>query len=719
MPDPNHPILQSTIEKFQTLPLSRREFLQRCLQLGALAPIGSIMHELWKQETALNNFNNLQFFTDQQAKLLSMMAEILVNPDQGWPTVGEAQVVEYIDAAMAAADGKTRTDIRKLLELFENRFVALLFDLRFETFSAMPRQEQHDYMRDWMTSNLAARRSGFMALKRLATSAYYTHRDTWPKINYAGPLLEAPEPRIAEKQLRLAERPSRNLSYDAIVIGSGAGGSVVAARLAQAGMRVAIVEKGGYYDRHDFNQSEREMVPALFMKRGLMATDDLSIILLAGECVGGGTTINWCTSMEVPPHVLADWRERTGFADLTPEHLQPFYENVRQRLNITAVPESDHNANNRIIFEGAAQSGLSVKTIHRNAVSDAELAAQHGIPVCIQCGFCGVGCAYDAKRSTLVTYLVDAVAGGADLFAHANAEKIVVDANGAKRVLVLHEQAGGEPKRFELSAPVVVVAGGALQSPALLLRSGLANGSGQVGKNLYLHPTTALFGQYDRSIEMGYGIPQSALYDQQIDQGDGYGFWLETAPAQPGLAAIAVPEFGAAHRELMRKYPQMSNVIILVRDRGHGRVELDEHGEAMVKYELHERDERSLLDGMKLSARLMRAAGAQRIFSLHAEAVATDLTVKTSQDNLEYFDREIESRGIEPNRCVLFSAHQMGTCRMGADPRASVVNRYGECHNVKDLYVADGSIFPASAGINPMLPIMALAEEIAENLVHR
>jgi len=690
--------------------------LQRCAQLGAIVPLYSTLHELWKDEQKSGSIGNLQFFTVQQAGLLSMMAEILVDPDQGWPTIGETQVVPYIDAAMATADDKSRADIRKLLDLFENRFVALLFDLRFEAFSAMSRLEQRDYLRDWMTSNLAARRSGFMALKRLATSAYYTHRGTWPKINYPGPVLGAPELRIAERQLRLAKPPSRNLSYDAIVIGSGAGGSVVAARLAQAGRRVAIVEKGGYYDRHDFNQSEREMVPAMFMKRGLMATDDLSIILLAGECVGGGTTINWCTSMEVPPHVLADWRERTSFADLTPEHLQPFYEKVRRRLHITPVPESDHNANNRIILDGAAPSGLSVKTIHRNAVSDAELAAQHGIPVCIQCGFCGVGCAYDAKRSTLVTYLVDAVAAGADLFAHAKAEKIVVEANSVKRVLVLHEQARSEPKRFELSAPVVVVAGGALQSPALLLRSGLANGSGQVGKNLYLHPTTALFGQYDRSIEMGYGIPQSALYDQQIDQGDGYGFWLETAPAQPGLAAIAVPEFGAAHRDLMRKYPQMSNIIILVRDLGHGHVELDDHGEAMVRYKLQERDERSMLDGMKLSARLMRAAGARRIFSLHAEAVAADLTVKTPHDSLEHFEREIESRGIKPNRCVMFSAHQMGTCRMGSDPKTSVVDRFGECHEVKGLYLADGSIFPASAGINPMLPIMALAEQIASHL---
>ncbi len=737
MQSSTHSTLHATIEKFQELPLSRREFLRRTAQLGSIVPVSSALQALWSEKPTGNEYTGLKFFSQRHARLLALMAEILVEPESGWPTITETQVVEYIDQAMAASDEKIRNDFLELLDLFENRFIALLFDLRFEAFSAMTKEEQHDYLRDWMTSNLEQRRTGFMALKRLTTSAYYTHQSTWPKLSYAGPLVDQPEK--GERQLRIAKLSATNRSYDAIIIGSGAGGSVVAARLTQAGWRVAIIEKGGHYDRHDFTQNERDMVPAMFMKRGLMATDDLSFILLAGECVGGGTTVNWCTSMEVPEHVLADWRRRTGFADLTNENLKPYYDLVRQRLRISPVPDSDHNVNNRIIFDGGAKLGLRTKTIHRNAVSDAALAEQYGIPACIQCGFCGVGCAYDAKRTTLVTYLVDAVGTGADLFVHTKADKIVVSSDGAKKVMLIHDNGRDAAREFELTAPIVVVACGGLQSPALLLRSGLANGSGQVGRNLYLHPTTALFGFYDRDIEMGYGIPQSALCDAQIDQGDGYGFWLETAPAHPGLAAIATPEFGAAHRDLMRQYPQMSNIIILARDLGSGRVTLDDAGEASVHYELHERDERSVLDGMKLAARIMQAAGARRVQTLHAEGLYADfdsapllknkeaergrgrLSQRSSdpQKVLQEFERELDQRGIEPNRCAMFSAHQMGTCRMGSDSKNSVVDRFGECHEVKGLYLADASIFPASAGINPMLPIMALAEEIALQLTVR
>jgi choline dehydrogenase-like flavoprotein len=686
---------------------SRRAFLGTAAALSALALVrpGKAL------PVSSTSVSDGELFDAEQWEVLRQAVVRILAPAEEWPDPLELGVPEAIAEAIRHSDPKVRKDFQKLLSTLGSRMVALLFDLRFTPFAKMTPEDQTAYLRDWMTSWMPQRRAGFQALKRLATFAYYTHPQVWPSIDYGGPWGNFPtDPDPIQV---VTPRPDENIEADVCVIGSGAGGAVVAAELARAGMNVVVLEMGGYYSKLDFNQKERDMVPKLFMKRGLLTTEDLSVVILAGECLGGSTTVNWTTSMRISEPVLSQWRQASGLQDLTMEVLAPSFQAVEERLHVQPVPDEDHNPNNSILLRGAPKAGYHVGVISRNAVSDVGLAERFGVELCIQCGFCGVGCAYDAKLSTLITYLRDAYAAGARLYTDCKAERIEVGANGRKIVMGRYaSKESDESWGFRVSAPVVVVAGGSIQSPALLLRSRIANGSGAVGRFLSLHVTTAVLGLYDERIDMSYGIPQSA-YSKHFDDNLN-GFWIEAVPGYPGLAAMALPELGEAHRSLMAQYPHAGGLIVLVRDRSSGSVEIDDRGEPVVHYSVASVDEKTMLAGIKAAARIHFAAGARQVMSLHARLTAASRDTDSDPDRaLAAFFEAVDHQGVAPNALGLFSAHPMGTCRMGADPSSSVVNGFCESHEVPGLFVCDGSVFPLSAGINPMLTIMAIAHRSA------
>jgi len=691
---------------------SRRSFLAGAATLSLVAALGRPA-----KLAAIVGEGSKNDFDEPQWQVLRQAVTRLIAPAPGWPDPIALGVARDIEQAMLEADPKVQKDFRKLLSTLGNRFVALLFDLRFTPFTRMSPEDQTAYLRDWMTSWMPQRRAGFQALKRLTVFAYYTHPDVWPAIDYDGPWGNFSKEPDSLRVLR--PDPEEKVRAEVCVIGSGAGGAVVAAELAKAGMDVVVLEMGGHYSKADFNQKERDMVPKLYMKRGLLTTEDLSVILLAGECLGGSTTVNWTTSMRISDSVLGQWRRSSGLAELTMGELAPSYRQVEQRLHVRPVPEEHHNPNNSVLLRGAARLGMPVGVISRNAVSDVDLARQVGVEPCIRCGFCGLGCSYDAKLSTLITYLRDADAAGARLYADCKAERIEVGTKGAK---VIHcsyaPKETRERWRFRVEAPLVVVAGGSIQSPALLLRSRVANRSGMVGRNLSLHLTTAVVGLYDERIDMSYGIPQSA-YSSQLNE-DGYGYWIEAVPGYPGLAAMALPELGEAHRSLMAQYPHAGGLIVLVRDRSSGSVSVNDRGEPVVHYAVSSPDKQAMVAGIKAAARIHFAAGARRVMSLHSRLTAASRDADPDPDRaLAPFFEAVDRQGVAPNALALFSAHLMGTCRMGADPARSVVNGHCESHEVPGLFVCDGSVFPLSAGINPMLTIMAIAHRSAQHIIER
>lgn len=480
-----------------------------------------------------------------------------------------------------------------------------------------------------------------------------------------------------------------------MVIGSGAAGGVVASSFARAGKRVVVLEAGAAFAPAAFTQREL-MTAGLYLEGGLASSSDLGIVLLAGATLGGGTTVNWCTSLRLPDPIAQEWEAQSGIRGLGGE-LAPHYAAIERRLDVR--PASTHNANNRVILDGAKNLGLHAAVTPRNAASDCGDG----------CGYCGFGCAYDKKRSTAATFLHDLSQSDGTIYANATAERIVAAGTRARSVRAHQIGASGELLEFDVEADLIVLCAGALRTPGVLARSGIAHPL--LGKRLFLHPVAAAIAEFDRPIEPWAGPMQSAYSDAFNYRAGNYGAKVEVAPAHPGMAALALPwESRARHFELMKRFRNAATMFALTRDRDPGSIDLDD--EAAVRYRLSPFDGENLTAGIAGLFDLGFAAGAVRMMTLHAKPIEIDRDAWTGNERNALLQR-LRRIGIAPNRQTLFSAHQMGTATMGSAAADSVVDPAGRVWDYENLIVADASLFPQSSGVNPMLTIMAMASRIA------
>jgi choline dehydrogenase-like flavoprotein len=496
------------------------------------------------------------------------------------------------------------------------------------------------------------------------------------------------------------------VEVDYVVVGSGAGGSVAAAVLAAAGAKVAVLEEGGHYTRHDFNMQEAWAYPALYQEHGNRVTDDLSIMILQGRSVGGGTTVNWTSSFRTPERTLKLWAERHGVRGIDAATLAPHFEAVEARLNIGPGNPDDVNANNRKLWEGAAARGFGPELIRRS------------VKGCARLGYCGMGCPLDAKQTSRTTFLADAVAAGADVYADCRVKLVETDRGRARAVTAdVLDRATDRPRgRLVVHAQRgIVLAAGAINTPALLLRSRTGTGSGVVGKRTFLHPTVPLLAFYDQPIEAFYGPPQSVSVHHFADRGPRVGYFLETAPVHPMLAALAFPGFGDSHREITKRLAFAQATIALLVDGHHddegGSVDCSRDGRITLRYPLAPALGEAGRDALANMARIQLSAGAREVMTLHE----TPIVIRSEAD-IDRFVARIADAPFEAGGHTLFSAHQMGGCAMGEDPRRSVVDSRGRHHEIQNLWIADGSVFPTSLGVNPQLSIYALARLFASNI---
>jgi choline dehydrogenase-like flavoprotein len=525
----------------------------------------------------------------------------------------------------------------------------------------------------------------------------------WAQFGYPGPGAP-PEPLPKVASAVVPEGDEASYEADAVVVGSGAGGGVIAAALAEAGQHVIVLEAGGLFEEADFNGYELWAYQNLYWRGGPNPTADMNVSLWAGAGFGGGTAINWTNCLRTKPWVREQWAREHGLEGLDGPDFDRHLDAVWERISVTDGC-SDLNGPHSMMRKGADRLGWSFKTITRNIDASRYTADS--------AGFIGFGDRTGAKQSTARTYLADARERGAELIARCFAQRVFTEGGRAAGVEgVYADLESGRTARVTVRAPRVVVACGALESPALLLRSGI--GGPAVGKNLRLHPCTAVGGQYEEETRAWWGAPQAALVDEFANAGDGYGFLIEAPQYATGTIAAATPFVsGADHKQAMSELPFGATFIGLVRDHGAGRVTIDEAGQAVPWYSLaDERDVVTTHRALEAQVRLHVAAGARQI-----AALAAGMPTWRVGDDVDRYIERLRRVRLGAGGFRLFSAHQMGTCRMGSDPQTSVANPFGELHDTPGVWIGDASAFPTSSGTNPMITIMALAHRTGEAIL--
>ena len=669
-----------------------------------------------------------------EALLPALAAEAGDDPRLFGLDAGSLGVAGEIAATVGGLRASQRADFGRLLRLLAQPAFMLLLAGQALSFAELAPARRERALLAMATSRFEPLRTGFQVLKRLATLLFYSlcpdggENPAWPAIGYARsvrPPVPPPGQRL-DPLLRLtAITAPATLEADVCVIGSGAGGCVVAAELAAAGRRVVVLEAGGGRQAPDFDQSELDAMRTMFLDRGVAATRDLGIAILAGATLGGGTTVNWQTSLALPGAVRDEWAERSGCAFFAEESFSRSLAAVARRLGAEA-PESVVNANNAVLRDGCRELGWRWQQVARNARGCDPR----------QCGYCIFGCRHGGKQTAATTFLADAQReGDTRILTRCRARRVLWSGGRARGVEAVAVTASGAEVSVEVRAPTVVVAAGSLHSPALLLRSGL--GLPALGRHLHLHPASGVAGTFASPIEPWSGPPQSILCDEFAAGGaaagggggggggeaaggaaGGYGFRLETAPAHPGLLALATPWCGARdHRREMQQSAHKCTLIVLVRDRSTGRVRVDRDGAPVVDYRPGRHERAQLRLGIAAASRVLLAAGAEQLLALNHRRLGLR-AVDDPAARASYFDSVARSRS-ERNWSTLFSAHQMGSCRMGADPRTAVCDAGGEVFGVRGLFIADASAFPASSGVNPMVTIMALAHHTAQQIKER
>ncbi len=654
--------------------------------------------------------SRLGILSEKQKETLAAICETIQPPgtcgDSEFPPLGagDRRIATLFERSFAERGTAAQKRLKYLLDLLDNRFLNGVIAGHWKPFAELAPEQQTEILRALANSKLPIARAMFQGIKQLTSFLHYgyheenTHNPFWSALGYRGFAQPSQTPNSQLPIMQL--NGTAKLSADVLVIGSGAGGGVVAAELAAAGKDVLVVEKGGYYSDENLPKSEMQGMRDLYEVRGSLRTSDLGFIVLAGSTLGGGTAVNWMTSLDPPAELLNEWANRFGFHGVDSAQFAESLKFVKRRIHVT-TEESSANAQNAFLERGCRELGYSVSTIPRNSKG------------CIDCDFCGFGCRHGAKQDTRNTFLHDAVQHGARILVRATVQRILHQAGAVTGAELLVEMADGEPRKLSVTCNQVVVAAGAIHTPALLTRSGLTNPN--IGANLYLHPVSAAFARYEEEVCSWKGAPQTRVSEQFADlDGDGYGFRLEVCPAHPGLWALGLPwQSGRHHRHLMEQLPYLANLIILSRDKYPGRVATDRAGQPVLKYRLHPYDAKHLMQGVQAALRVHRAAGAVDIYGSHNDCLHFDC--RNGGNFEEYIDRT-RQLGTGTNHFGLFCAHQMSSCRAAGSPKLGAVDPSGQSYEVKNLFVADGSVLPTSTGVNPMLTIMTTAHYLAQQI---
>ncbi|KAJ3354309.1 hypothetical protein GGF32_002610, partial [Allomyces javanicus] len=499
---------------------------------------------------------------------------------------------------------------------------------------------------------------------------------------------------------RKPDDPPVTLKYDAVIVGSGAGGGVAAALLAQAGHRVLVLEKGTWVHPKDLPLPEYHAITDLYDRSGFMTPDDASIAVLAGSTVGGGTTVNWAASLRPQHWLRKEWAKEHGLTYFESEAYQHALDAVCERLGV-GTDAIEHNRLNGVLVEGCKKLGMHVADIPQNTRNQPH-----------QCGQCGFGCGRAVKQSSALTWLADATRNGAQILQSCHAQRVLRSHDG-RHARGISAFVGPDKIPVIIEAPTVVVAGGSIQTPALLLRSGIRNA--HLGRHLGLHPVAFALGYYPEPTHPFEGSMMTAV-SNVVENRDGkfYGAKIEATTLHPMIHAYVSqwPGDPAASKRQLAQFDHAVGLLVLARDRDRSgtRVTIDEDGQPEIEFALSPFDGASIADGLVAATKVLASTGAHTVVTGQIDVPPLNVpSTDVSHPETVAYCESIRSVGVQKLRTALFSAHQMGTVRMSIAPHRGVTNPRGQVWGVDGLYVADASLFPTSSGVNPMITTYSVA----------
>jgi choline dehydrogenase-like flavoprotein len=497
------------------------------------------------------------------------------------------------------------------------------------------------------------------------------------------------QPRWLSQIHRAETWPAGNdVECDVVVVGTGAGGAVVGRELAERGYAVVFVEEGEHHRRDAFDGSSVRAHKRFY--RAAFSVGNASIPIFVGRLVGGSTAINGGTCFRTPSWVLDRWCEENRTDELSPRAMAPYFERVERFLEVGPSPRAQIGPIADFMARGCDALGWSHFAVQRNA------------PGCNGLGFCNFGCRTDARKGTNLSYVPAALQKGAVALTGARVDRVLVEVGRAVGVQAV---AGGRALRVRGRA--VVLAGGAIPTPLLLLGQGLANSSGQVGRNLSLHPSTGFAAYAPEPIHPATHIPQGYGCDEFLRDG------ILILAAQPdvNVSGVVFPYAGRRLMDVVDRLDRLAVLGVMIRDAGaNGRVWREVGGLPAITYTISAEDVRRMHQALVYAGEMSIAAGATRLYPLLLGAEPIE-----GARGLDAFRKAT----LKPGDFVWTSYHPLGTCKMGRDPQTSVVGLDHQTHDVRGLYVVDGSTVGGPIGVNPQLTIMAMATRAADKIAEQ
>ncbi len=483
---------------------------------------------------------------------------------------------------------------------------------------------------------------------------------------------------------------------DVCIIGSGAGGAVMADVLSSAGLDVVVLEEGGYYTKDRYSTYK----PAVAMKilyrdyGATVAFGKNPIILPLGKAVGGTTVINSGTCFRTPDNILRDWAERFGVQNASSKEMEPFFEQVEKKINVMPVSPEVLGKNGLVFKRGADALGMSNGMLRHNMIN------------CHGCGRCAFGCPHDAKQAVHLNFIPSALEHGARVYANARAEVITLESGRVTKIQgsILNEKTGNKLYNLSIAPKVLVLAAGAIYSPYILQKNAIP-ASPELGRNLTIHPAVRVTAMFDEIIQGYKGVPQGSYVDAYASEG----IMLEGIFVPPEIGLPILAPIGQESKEAARRYDHLAAYGVMVSDKNSaGRVKVGIDKRPFITYHFDPYDFKKLIKGIALASEIFFAAGASTvnpgIFGI-GEFTGPD-------DVAQLFTKKIPVTSVE-----MMAFHPLGTARMGEARDHTVVNSYGKVHDIGNLFISDGSIFPTSLGVNPQVTIMSFALRNAQHIV--